>query len=128
MTPKAFLVGLGTLLTSACGTVGNPLPAIVRTVTLETPIPADCGFHPTAEEPVDPQIAPALPPRPAATAPADQHIPYWTIRSQRAELGGVQMRDERDSARDALTRNAIPQAACASWYDAEMARREEREE
>lgn len=122
MNWKLLGTGLASLLSSACTTLSPQLPGIVRTEFVETPIPADCGVHPTAEEPVVAEPAPTLPPEPAA-APTEEYVSYLTIRTRRAEIGAVNIREERDSARDALARNAIPQQACASWYDAEMQRR-----
>lgn len=111
---------------SACGTV-TPPSILTRTVIVETPLPSECGYHPTTEEQIDPPPAPVLPPRPAATAPKEQIIAYLDARTDRAELGAVHMRRERDNARDTVARNAIPQEGCAFWYDEEMARRAERE-
>lgn len=104
------------------------LPVITRTVVVETTLPAECGFHPTAEEQIEPPPAPVLPPRPSEAAPATEQLPYLRARTDRAELGAVHMRRERDNARDTAARNAIPQEGCALWYDEEMARRAEREE
>ena len=104
------------LLLGGCGTTGaivdslRPDPVIVRPV-----VPADCRLDPVEPEPLAEPELPPLPARPGANATAVQALPYYTIRTQRAEAAGLYFQGVVERERFARVTNADNQRACAAW-------------
>lgn len=80
-------------------------------------LPAECGLLPVDPDRPDPSSInmPPLPSQPATSAGAAVQLPYYVIRTQRAEIAGRFFELDRNAALEAWETNATPQRVCAEF-------------
>lgn len=86
-------------------------------------LPAECGLLPVAPDRPDPSSVamPPLPQQPSATTAPSQQLPYYVIRTQRAEIAGRFFEMDRNAYSEAWETNATPQRVCAEYVISQRA-------